>query len=490
MAEQIIENIYKYSNIIYELEKIAEATKIWMDEVAVDNLDRIFPKLAEACHDCVNDNYILGKALWEQVEKLTGINGDLLALGDQIEYGILPILREFVHTIADINIDINDEFMLQSSVAGYLTLYSKKSNLYFHSRHDPMFQALQFVKSFYNPSKETYYVFGCGMGYELFQLYDISDGFTHIVLYEPDDVVFDMAYSYGVLSMIPDSFLKRYHFENVDEFLLRALADDAGILLNIPTVHNIDDENERRTLITYWMKQNTIRQYEGEESTNRIRNKMLSLPDAEEFLKAEYSEEVVVVAAGPSLNERIELLKKWKYSKKIIAVGTIFRKLLSEGIIPDYVVMIDPTRSMSEQLEGIEDIKVPLLFDENVYWKLPRVYKGPKFFMRSLNYSGTVASAAIEVATMMSPLSVYLVGLDLSYPNEKDHADGSAGIKGLNKDKLLPVDSIDGGLVLTDTAMKYYVDVIEKQVSNHLDIVFYNMSKHGVNIKGVLNYKE
>ncbi len=486
MAESFIEDIYRYSRVIYELQRVVKDIRLFFDDAAIFRLDSIFPELCELCKMCISTNLESGKELWDKVMALTTIKNDLIELGDQIDIEVVPCLKRIVSNIADINVDVDDDYAIRSSQSGYLTLYSKKFGLYLHGKDNPMLDAMEYVSSFYDGSKEEYYVFGCGLGYEVYQLFDLSDSFTRIILYEPDERIYEMACSYGALSMIPREYLSRIRFENAADFLRQAVDKNAGILINLPSVHMAANAEERRVLTTFWMEQDTLRSFYGNLCFNTVRNRALDYPFADKFFEEHQCDEAVVIAAGPSLSSRMDDLRNSKGKKKLIAVGTVYRKLLEDGIEPDCVVIIDPKTEMIDQIDGIEESEIPLLLDENVYWKIPRYYNGPCYFMKDVTYAGTVSSAAIGVAIRMGARKIYLVGLDLAYPGKQSHVDGAVSNEILDEARLFPIRSMDGGEVLTDTHMAYYINVIEDQISENEDIEFYNLSEHGALLRGTI----
>ena len=489
MAEQFIEELYSFSSMVFELERVVEEIRLFLDENATARLDRIFPDLTTMCKRIIADDVIKGKQLWEEIKCITQIVSDLTSIGDHIEMNILPCIRRYLSDYSNINVDINDKYSIQSTASGYLTLYDKENNLLLHSKNDPMYEAMLYVRSFYNCSKSVYYVYGCGMGYAVYQLYEQSEGFTHIILYEPDDIVYSTAISYGVLSRIPAENLERRVFANIDDFLINACKDNVGILINITSAHTLKDGPEKIKIITNWIWQNTQRKYEGYNSCNRIRNALLKYQNAEVFVKNNIRKEVVVVAAGPSLSDSLSILKDWIGKKAIIAVGKAFTKLLNEKIIPDCIVMIDPTEGTLKQLpENNSEIMPPMLLDDNVYWKIPRTYSGEKYFMKNWIYTGTVSSAAIEVGLRMGAQSIYLVGLDLGYPVLESHAEGIVDSKHMNETGLFKVERTNGGEVFTDKQLNYYREQIEIQISNHPETVFYNLSETGARIQGTKKY--
>ena len=90
----------------------------------------------------------------------------------------------------------------------------------------------------------------------------------------------------------------------------------------------------------------------------------------------------------------------------------------------------------------------------------------------------------MEVAAQLNPNSIYLIGLDLSYPTLQSHVNGAVGEFNLDKATLFHTASNDGGEVLTDTHLAYYINVIEQIICSYPDTCFYNLSLHGAKIKG------
>lgn len=65
----------------------------------------------------------------------------------------------------------------------------------------------------------------------------------------------------------------------------------------------------------------------------------------------------IVVSAGPSLNKNINYLKEAKGKAVIIAVDTILKRLLKEGIIPDFVCSVERVDKVYEYF--YKDVNIP-----------------------------------------------------------------------------------------------------------------------------------
>ena len=72
-------------------------------------------------------------------------------------------------------------------------------------------------------------------------------------------------------------------------------------------------------------------------------------------------------------------LKKIGSNSIILSTGVVFKKLLKAGINPDFVIITDGNISVYNQIEGIEDIDIPLLYLSTVYYKILQYYKGKSF---------------------------------------------------------------------------------------------------------------
>ena len=62
-------------------------------------------------------------------------------------------------------------------------------------------------------------------------------------------------------------------------------------------------------------------------------------------------------------------------------MGTVFRKLLENKIVPDMAAVLDPQERTYKQIEGLEDKKVPMLLAVTAYWKFAANYKGDKYLV-------------------------------------------------------------------------------------------------------------
>ena len=244
-----------------------------------------------------------------------------------------------------------------------------------------------------------------------------------------------------------------------------------------------------------------LRNYKDLYTINYLQNKKL-VSYGFEYIKEKYkdiADNCIVVAAGPSVNEKINYLKQKKGEYCIIAVTTILRKLVSNGIIPDVAVIIDPTDGTYKHIDNIlnETEYIPLVFESQSYWKVTRDYKGKKIRIlgsdseqvkKEASETGdaiwetgpTVTCFAIEIAVRLGARKIELVGCDLAYPEGKSYADSLTN--DVNSSEY--TTSVDGGMVQTSLTFKTFKAAIEKQIEKDYSVQFYNLSNHGAFING------
>jgi len=155
----------------------------------------------------------------------------------------------------------------------------------------------------------------------------------------------------------------------------------------------------------------------------------------------------VVICAGPSLDQDLEELKRLLPHTVLIAVDTALKPVLRQGIVPDFVVSVDPQYvnslflSIGTPCESGKTHPV-LVADPSVYPLVLRSYPGQKVLTSSVfspgktieRYAGmkgsiaaggSVAVAAFDLARILGSNPIVLVGLDLSYSTGKTHMTGS-----------------------------------------------------------------
>lgn len=504
MAEEFIEDIYKYSKLISELRQVVRYIRIYDDHHAVMVLEELFPQICSLCEMAVRTEYPQIDLMWEKVVAVQKETADISIIGDLLENGVIPQMELWVQSLGRIVQEVDDTYVLESSNTGFLTMRSKKTGMYLHSKNDPMDAAKQYVSARYDAKKQKYSVLGCGMGYHIYMLYKESNGSIPIEVYEEDERVVRYARAYGVLDWIPQDRIKIVTQDCVMEFLKSLEDSQSGALMYLPSVNQLSDDFEKELVIKLGIAEKTFLTMGREMVINNWRNIEKNFPEAVELRDSFEAKEIVVVAAGPSLDDSLETIKSWQGKKAIICVGTVFKKLIKRGVKPDYVVVTDPQKRTMRQIEGVEEETVPMILGMDAYWGFAELYKGEKNIVYSYTYDkevsdyvssnakavwsvgSTVTYLAVEMAIQMGAKKIYLAGVDLAFPGGVTHATDTLDRATRNDEDLLPVCGVGGTTVYTDSVFAVYREELEERIAQTEGIVFYNMSRVGARIKGTI----
>lgn len=152
----------------------------------------------------------------------------------------------------------------------------------------------------------------------------------------------------------------------------------------------------------------------------------------------------IIVSAGPSLSKNIDVLKKNKDNALIFCVGTALRTLNNNGIVPDFLNVIERyNTSIHYNLPCTKDITLiteaytqsdvfeakfrkhfltASLENDSSRWFLE---KAEKEFVE-FETKGTVSYHALSCAKFLGCSPIILIGQDLAYTDGKCYAEGSA----------------------------------------------------------------
>jgi hypothetical protein len=147
-------------------------------------------------------------------------------------------------------------------------------------------------------------------------------------------------------------------------------------------------------------------------------------------------------AAGPSLDRAAPLLEEIRKRCVVVAVDTSLRFLLRRGLAPDFAVSVDPQYWNFRHLDRCAAPETWLIAESAVY---PPALRHPfrgVFLCRShfplgrfiedrvdpkgaLGAGGSVATSAWDFARILGAPSIWVAGLDLSFPGLRTHFKGA-----------------------------------------------------------------
>lgn len=500
MAEDFLEEIYRESKLISEMRQIVCYAQVYDGYHAKNEYTERLPELIKICQRYAQSNSTDGEEFLRCIQKIHDVSNDLILMGSIIEQKLLPLLEKSVQCYGMIQTENEEgDFLFQTTRSGFLTIKDLRNDIYIHSTVDPMWEARKVAEYIFDPRKKAYSIRGCGLGYLIYQMYIISNGAISIRIFEKDARMIEYARRYGVLDWIPADCIEVIVDADPLPFLDSASEEDVGFYMLVPELAS-EAEEVRPLLKELYTRCSTNMRFKRYQGINYWKNLRSGCKRISEFDISNMKKDMIVVAAGPSLDDNLDFLRENLGKKTIIAVGTVFKKLLELEIFPDMVVISDPHKRTYRQIEGVEDQKVPLLLAMTAYWKFAAAYQGERYLIPikaveeldnitesyedAWDIGGTVTYLALEVAIRFKAENIYLVGVDLAYPGGVTHATGTMDRAQISKDNLIPVEGCGGTTVYSNTVFISFRHDIEEMIRQNPEISYYNMSNVGAKIAG------
>lgn len=443
-------------------------------------------------------------------------------------------VKELLTIIESYKIDNIDysEYIIQSAINGELTMQMGTTGIHIHSTVNPTAEGRNFAQEYYRIEYNSYIVLGIGLGYHVKELLNMYA--PQIIVAESDVNMLMLALMNMEFEELEDGRLQIIYDKDYTELANYMTGErDEKIVIYAPELKNAMKINEQQLSILSDIKSENdisdilkeellkkkriyekIKQVFIRESSVRNNEKRMNLNFkyniancthyVDELKNRFRNKRVIIVAAGPSLDKNVEQLKNIDRASGryvILAVGTVFKKLLNMGIKPDYVIIIEANENIISQINGVEDAEVPLLILSTAYRELAKTYPGPKYLIDQHDYEqseehakkhgyklystgGSVTTTATSVAITLGARTIIFIGFDLSYPDGISHADGTSGKKKLDTTGFIGVESIDGTIVYATNVFIIYRNWIENEIKKHPDIEFIDATEGGAKIAG------
>jgi hypothetical protein len=208
----------------------------------------------------------------------------------------------------------------------------------------------------------------------------------------------------------------------------------------------------------------------------------------------------IVVAAGPSLDKNIEELKNAKGKAVIFAVDTAMKYLLAHDILPDFVVTLDPKKSMrhladprcselplfcrmDSRPEHLQLNRKGIIF-YNLEGYVKSVYDALGKDTGYLHSGGSVATGAFSICETLGFQRIILVGQDLAYSGGATHAGGITVDVSDAGSKLEIVEDICGNPIKTRYDWYVYIKWFEDAVALFGGEEVIDATEGGARLKG------
>lgn len=374
---------------------------------------------------------------------------------------------------------------------------------YFHSNIDPFREARLFASSLKPMS--LYNIFGFGLGYHVEQIarmYSAAD----VCVFEPNLEVIYQAFCRMDLQWLLNNPKVKICYDPYYQGVMQQLEENAdSVVLHYPSVDLVPEMGIRERFMDIRIRRENMMAYEQQFEQN-MRSNFKNIHQSVEELKPQFEgKRIVIVAGGPSLDNNIQLLKKIdKESCRIFAVGAVLRRLLKEGIIPDYAIITDPKSYTVGQIQGMEDCGVPMLIMSTAIDQIALQYHGPKYlicqegmpeaeeYAKQKGYmifqtGGSVATTALDVSIRLGAGDIAFVGLDLAFIGKRTHAQDVAGGTIDDGIELSKVVGWHGESLATNRPFTMYRQWIERRLMQEdVTMPVYDATEGGARKEGMI----
>ena len=396
-------------------------------------------------------------------------------------------------------------YFIEETSIGAKTLRAQKNEKtwYLHSNKNPWDEGRIFADEYYDIQQTEYLMLGFGLGYHVEQLRKKSSYCT-ITVFEPSLKALQLAFEHSDLTEMLASGQIKIIYDPMLKELGNHLKDFAGVfVIHAPSMRCIENPQIREQFEEYFVQLASVKAqgawlYQNFNQNVKVLNKVV-----DELKDKWRGEEVLLVAGGPSLDENIMKIKEFRKGRILLAVGTVVKKLLQEGVKPDYMIITDAKEEMTKQIEGVKTDDIPLLYLSTVSPKVLRAHTGEQYcilqngFRSAEQYAqtasfdlyetgGSVSTTALDIAIRLAQSTVYCFGLDLAYTGAKTHAEGTADYKEVDVSGYRQVRSVEGGMVPTIKNLDSYRHWIERRIESEKAMKFINISR-GAYIHGMEN---
>lgn len=428
--------------------------------------------------------------------------------------------------------DIKDIEIYESESKNIIISYK---GFLLHSNEDPMREAKSIwhktITSDLN-NKDIQIVYGLGIGYLFKRAYVNAD--SRVFIYEPSlDILRFVFENVDFSTELNDE--RVYISDTQEDFLQyfeqKYLMGDKVEVLFLPSYLHFDKEN----LLSLSEQIYNIVKNKGIDQQTIAKNTKMAVKNlitrfghfkdfsAVDYLQDEFKDKSgLVLAAGPSLQDNIEKIKKNRDKFITIAILPILDVLVENNIEPDFVIAADPwnqqhkikksknkLKNTNLVIEARSDISLDGLETNSKMLYFSNVDKISEYLLtqnkkQDIQIRNNVASVVIlgyELAKLLGLKDVTFIGLDLAIIDDKIYADGTkAEMEGESKITITnelgvqrlyvtKVKSTDGGEVLTREDYLIFIKEFEKLSKEFGSLKMYNTSSKGAFIEG-MEYKD
>lgn len=483
LSKQIIQ-------IVEQIVGQAAVLRDWGYEVDINYITSIVSGITNAQEQ---QDYILVADLLElqlrplllQLQEVLIANCDTLLRQDLLEVNLEGFSLKDKGLVDKIRVhDLGEACVVEPTSSGLLTMAvtDDTGTYYFHSNVNPVTEGRMFAEEYYSIEHSHYVVFGLGLGYHIKALLALDDG-IYVDIIEPDMEIIKTAFSVMDMTWLNTNPRVRLIWDAGCQKWQELLKEQQCLVIHYPSLRHIKDTNIKLQMEKFFIHDSGIRNMRI-QLENNFRDNIINCSEYVDVLKPEFQgKNAVIVAAGPSLDKNVELLKNKPEDTVVVAVGTVFRKLVNLGIRPDYVVFLDAQPHLyGMQLKGLEDMDISIICASTACKQIAAQYQGKKYLICQQGYDraeryasekgfqtyetgGSVSTIALDLCIRMGCKSIAYIGLDLAFTENQSHAvDTACYVEESENDKIM-IPAIGGGMVPASRVFILYREWIERRAA-------------------------
>ncbi len=400
---------------------------------------------------------------------------------------------------------------------------------YLHSRYKPIFEAERIADELYTMGN-MHIIIGNGLGYLAKSLLSKFDKEDFLLIIEPSVELFHKSMETVDLTDLLNNDQVIIHIGDILIDLEKKLYSMIGsrylTLFKMYISANYDKIFPNKVLDisktvkeAVWLNRvvlNTLFLFSEEWHENYLLNMKHAIKSIPfNSFRKQFSLPVIIVAAGPSLEEELDLLKSVRNRALIIAAGSAVTTLKHYGIKPHIVVSLDGGEANYKHFKNIDYEDIPLFYTPMINRKILDEYKGPKVIFQMENNKfidwynqmikfdpgetakgPSVANTTLDIACKISDGPICLIGQDLGYIDGYSHAPGNKHRKLIkpsvdNKQKV-ELEANDGSIINSHFSFLSMKKWFEHYLNTSKNQNIYNATKRGARIEGtkIIDFQE
>ena len=384
-----------------------------------------------------------------------------------------------------------------------------------------------------NLSKELFYIFGVGLGYDyLFLEKEIKKNpYKRIVFFEKDLGVLFRLFQTELGKKIMDSKnVEIVHFEQINEIEKEVdRVNNQNLLLELFCTALPSYQTHFSSLCEKFLDFATVSSTSTNAGIAEILSSssdffynfifaMLEIDKAHNahLLKNKFKNiPGIICGAGPSLKKQLPMLKKLKDRSIILGGSSTVSALSSEFFFPHFAGYLDPYPRLYDRMLSNYAFASPTFCSSRPHHLAMKALHAPKLYVKGSSNNpiceylenelkirghGFTEMASItgfltQIAIMLGLNPIIYVGVDLAYTNDQSYSGGvvslnssddDANLKQTQNVKIATYD-IYQNPIMTNTIWVRESQMLKSLVEFHPDIQFINSTEGGLGIKSVRN---